>query len=100
MATNDSFKGYRGEALDVLKNFDAQIWSDVEIKTDTGTYTGIILPRSETADPHHIVLKLRVGYNIGIAARKVRAISIAGRKEAHYKIPEKEFPYDPKKPKV
>ncbi len=100
MATNDSFKGYRGEALDVLKNFDAQIWSDVEIKTETGTFTGIILPRSETADPLHIVLKLRVGYNIGIAAKKIRAITITGRKEAHYKIPEKEFPYDPKKPKV
>jgi glutamyl-tRNA(Gln) amidotransferase subunit D len=84
----------------VLKNFDAQIWSDVEIKTDAGTYTGIILPRSETADPHHVVLKLRVGYNIGIAASRIRAITISGRKEAHYKIPEKEFPYDPKKPKV
>ncbi len=100
MATNDSFKGYRGEALDVLKRFDAQIWSDVEIRTETGAHTGIILPRSETADPHHIVLKLRVGYNIGIAAGKIRAITIAGRKEAHYKIPEKEFPYDPKKPNV
>lgn len=100
MATNDSYKGYRGEALDVLKQFDAQIWSDVEIKTETGTYSGIILPRSETADPLHVVLKLRVGYNIGIAARKIRDIKIAGRKEAHYKIPEKDFPYDPKKPKV
>jgi glutamyl-tRNA(Gln) amidotransferase subunit D len=100
MATNDSFKGYRGEALSVLKNFDARIWSDVEVKTEGGTFTGIILPRSETADPHHIVLKLRVGYNIGIAARKIKEIRIAGRREAHYKIPEKEFPYDPKKPKV
>ena len=53
---NDSYKGYRGEALDVLKQFDAQIWSDVEITTDRGTYSGIILPRSETADPHHVVL--------------------------------------------
>ncbi|MBM4161067.1 MAG: Glu-tRNA(Gln) amidotransferase subunit GatD [Ignavibacteria bacterium] len=97
---NESFKGYRGEALEVLKSFDAQIWSDVEIRTDRGTYTGIILPRSETADPHHIVLKLRVGYNIGIAARRIRSITIQGRKEAHYKIPEKEFPYDPKRPLV
>jgi len=100
MANNDSFKGYRGDALDVLKQFDARIWSDVEIKTETGAYTGIILPRSETADPYHIVLKLRVGYNVGIAAKKVRDIKITGRKEAHYKIPEKEFPFDPKKPKV
>lgn len=97
---DDSYKGYRGEALSTLKNFDALVWSDVEIKTAIGKYTGIILPRSETADPHHIVLKLRSGYNIGIAARKIEDIKISGRKEAHYKIPEKAFPYDPKKPNV
>ena len=66
-----------------------------------GAYTGIVLPRSETADPLHIVLKLRSGYNIGILAdRDRRPSTIYGRKEAHYKIPEKEFPYDPAKPKV
>ena len=41
-----------------------------------------------------------VGYNIGIAAKRINDIKIFGRKEAHYKIPEKEFPYDPKKPRV
>jgi glutamyl-tRNA(Gln) amidotransferase subunit D len=30
----------------------------------------------------------------------VEKIAVLGRKEAHYKIPEKEFPYDPKKPRV
>src|SRR5512139_3043771 len=97
---DDSYKGYRGEALDVLKNFGAMVWSDVEIKTSRGTYTGIILPRSETAGPLHIVIKLRSGYNIGIAARRIQGITIHGRREAKYKIPEKEFPYDPAKPKV
>jgi glutamyl-tRNA(Gln) amidotransferase subunit D len=100
MAKNEDFKGYRGESLKVLEQFDAKIWSDVEIQTETGTFSGIILPRSETADPLHIVLKLGVGYNIGVAAARVRAIRILGRREAHYKIPEKEFPFDPKKPNV
>jgi glutamyl-tRNA(Gln) amidotransferase subunit D len=100
MAANDSYKGYRGEALGVLKNFDALVWSDVEITTTTGKQIGIILPRSETADDKHIVVKLRSGYNVGIAASKVTDIKIAGRKEAHYKIPEKAFPYDPKRPNV
>ena len=59
MAGDDSYKGYRGAALDTLKSFGAMVWSDVEIKTARGAYTGIILPRSETADPEHIVLKLR-----------------------------------------
>ncbi len=97
---DDLYKGYKGEALETLKKFEALVWSDVEIITGDGKYKGIILPRSETADQYHIVLKIRVGYNIGIAAAKVKDIKIEGRKEAHYKIPEKEFPVDPKKPRV
>jgi glutamyl-tRNA(Gln) amidotransferase subunit D len=95
-----NYKGYRGAALDTLMNFNAYVWSDVVIKTETGKYTGLILPRSETADPFHIVLKLRSGYNIGLAAESITDIIINGHKESHYKIPEKEFPYDPKKPRV
>ena len=98
--TEGNFRGYRGEALATLKSHDAQVWSDVEITTSRGTFTGIVLPRSETADAQHIVLKLRIGYNVGIAADSVRSIRVLGRKEAHYKIPEKEFPIDPKKPRV
>jgi len=100
VSANDSYRGYRGRALETLKAYDAQVWSDVEVRTDQGSFTGIVLPRSETADPLHIVLKLRSGYNIGVAAESVRSIVVQGRKEAHYKIPEKEFPYDPKKPRV
>jgi len=100
MADNETYKGYKGEALSTLKNFNAMVWSDVNIYTDQGKFTGLILPRSETADQYHIVLKLRTGYNIGLEAKKITNIEIFGRKEAHYKIPEKEFPYDPKKPRV
>ncbi len=97
---NEDFKGYRGETLEVLQKFNALIWSDVEIKTGDSNYIGIILPRSENADEYHVVLKLRTGYNIGIASKKIQDINIFGRKEAHYKIPEKAFPFDPKKPNV
>ena len=100
MMDENPYKGYKGRALDVLKSFKAQVWSDVRIKTDRGVYTGIILPRSEAADSLHIVLKLNSGYNVGILADSITAVDIQGRKEAHYKIPEKEFPYDPKKPRV
>ena len=96
----DNYRGYRDAALATLKSYDAQVWSDVEIHTPKGIFTGIVLPRSETADPHHIVLKLRSGYNVGIEASGVQKITIQGRREAHYKIPEKEFPYDPGKPRV
>lgn len=94
------YKGYRSRTLEVLKKFNAYIWSDVDLVTEEHTFQGIILPRSETSDEFHIVLKLESGYNIGILWDKVRDIKIKGRKEAHYSIPEKEFPYSPKKPRV
>ena len=99
--TIDYYKGYKDIALDTLIRFKAFVWCDVVVKTrEGGEYVGIILPRSETADKLHIVLKLRTGYNIGIAAERVVDIEVGERKEAHYQIPEKAFPYDPKKPRV
>ncbi|MCE1166294.1 MAG: Glu-tRNA(Gln) amidotransferase subunit GatD [Bacteroidetes bacterium] len=97
---DESYKGYKGKALDALKNFNALVWSDVVVDTGKAKYKGIILPRSETADHLHVVLKLRSGYNIGVFADNIKDIQINGRKEAHYKIPEKAFPFDPVKPNV
>jgi len=97
---SDIYKGYRGEALSLLKAQGVRVWSDVEVQTTRGIFKGIILPRSETADDKHIVLKLRNGYNVGITVSTVTEIKEIGYKEAHYKIPEKEFPYDPAKPRV
>jgi glutamyl-tRNA(Gln) amidotransferase subunit D len=96
----DSHKGYRGDALDCLKRFQVSVWSDIEVESTRGNFTGIILPRSETADDKHIVLKLRNGYNVGLAVSTITAVKELGHKEAHYKIPEKAFPYDPAKPLV
>jgi glutamyl-tRNA(Gln) amidotransferase subunit D len=100
MAGISDYKGYRGNALKVLENFEAFVWSDVEVITNEGMYKGLILPRSETADEFHIVMKLPIGYNIGVAANKIINIKVIGRKEANYNIPEKEFPYDPGRPRV
>ena len=100
MTDKDNFKGYRGKAVDLLKKFDAFVWSDVEIETVEGKYYGLILPRSETADEFHIVLKMPIGYNFGIAVDKIKTIKVIGRKEAHYNIPEKKFPYHPERPRV
>ncbi|MCK4716466.1 MAG: asparaginase, partial [Candidatus Marinimicrobia bacterium] len=97
---SDNYKGYRDPALGVLKDNHVQVWSDVELVTKQGGFKGIILPRSETADARHVVMKLRNGYNIGIAVDTIETIKEISHKEAHYKIPEKDFPYDPKKPKV
>ncbi len=100
MSDNDTYKGYRGPALSTLKKSSVRVWSDVEVHTTRGDFSGIILPRSETADDHHIVLKLRNGYNVGLAVETIRQIEEKGYKKANYKIPEKAFPYEPNKPRV
>ena len=97
---SDTFKGYREPAVGLMKSHQVRVWSDVEMETDRGPFRGIILPRSETADAHHIVLKLQNGYNIGVAVKTIRSMKEISHKEAIYKIPEKEFPYDPVKPNV
>jgi len=100
MLDTEKYKGYRGAALSTIKNFGVQVWSDVEVETIRGTFKGIVLPRSETADDSHIVLKLRNGYNVGLAVDTITEMGEKGYKKANYRIPEKAFPYDPKKPRV
>jgi len=97
---SDTHKGYKGQALDALVRFDVGVWSDVEMDTTRGRFRGIILPRSEFDDSTHIVLKLPTGYNVGIDANSIRSVHELGTREAHYKIPEKEFPTSPDKPNV
>jgi len=96
----DIFKGYKGRALDSLKRFNARVWSDAEVKTTRGAFRGIILPRAENDDDKHIVLKLATGYNVGVDVDTILDIHEVGYKEAHYKIPEKEFPYTEGKPQL
>ncbi len=99
-SANPTYKGYRDPALGRLKELGVSVWSDVVIKTTNGTFEGIILPRSETDDEHHIVLKLRSGYNVGVRSDSITAARQVGYKEAIYKIPESEFPTDPAKSNV
>ncbi len=96
----DLFKGYKNEALEVLKKYKVRVWSDSQVKTTRGDFSGIILPRSENDDETHIVLKLITGYNVGISIDTITDMKEVGYKEAHYKIPEKEFPFTKDKPNV
>jgi glutamyl-tRNA(Gln) amidotransferase subunit D len=96
----DLFKGYKGSALETLKKFNVRVWSDAEITSTRGSFKGIILPRSEYDDDQHLVLKLITGYNVGVAVNTIQNIKELDYKEAHYKIPEKEFPFSKNKPNV
>jgi glutamyl-tRNA(Gln) amidotransferase subunit D len=96
----DRYKGYREPCLGLMKRFDVTVWSEVKIDTTRGDFAGLLLPRSETSDADHLVLKLGSGYNIGIRHDTVLSVEKTGYREVHYKIPEKEFPTDPSLPRV
>ena len=96
---DDRYQGYRGPALEVLKRENIAVWDRIAVSTAGGQVEGILLPRS-AGDDSHLVLKMITGYNIGIRHDHVVSIEQRGSKKAHYKIPEKDFPFDPNKPNV
>ena len=70
-------------------------------ENDAGSrFEGVILPRSETLDDLHVVIKMKNGYNVGLHVDRCAASREVGYKEAIYKIPEKEFPRRPNLPQV
>ena len=101
MSAADPLKGYKGRARARLERFGVRVWSDVRATNDAGSvFEGVILPRSETLDDEHVVLKLKTGYNVGVHVDRLRAVFEVGYREAVYKIPEQEFPSRPDLPRV
>ncbi len=98
--TDDSFQGYQGRALAALKKYSVRVWGKVRADTTRGVFEGTILPRSESDDDRHIVLKIATGYNIGVNIDTIKDMQELGYKKAHYQIPEKEFPYSDDKPNI
>ncbi len=97
----DKLKGYKGLARERLAAWGVGVWSDVRIVNDAGSvFEGVILPRSETYDDLHIVVKQKTGYNVGIHVDRVVEIVELGYKEAFYHMPEKDFPVNPALPNV
>ncbi len=97
---DDNYQGYRAEGLATLKKHKVKVWSDVIIKTQKGQFEGLILPRSETEDALHIVIKMKNGYNTGIHVNNILDIKEVGYRKAAYKIPEKEFPISKDRPNI
>lgn len=98
--SKDLYKGYRGPCLDLMKRFEIPVWSEVRALTTRGEFEGLVLPRSETSDDEHLVLKLCSGYNVGLRFDTIENLEQVGYREAHYKIPEQEFPVNPNFPRV
>jgi len=68
-------QGYSGNALDCLKKYNAKVGDSIKITADL-TYSGILMPRYESGDDKHLVIKLGNGYNVGINVDEIQNIEI------------------------
>ncbi|MEM0374950.1 MAG: Glu-tRNA(Gln) amidotransferase subunit GatD [Nitrososphaerota archaeon] len=93
--------GYRGRLREVLEGIGAEEGDELEVVTPDGqTFVGYLIARPEYADEDVITIKLRNGYNVGIAFTEGTVIRrlAAGRAPAFRRgeIP----PQDPSLPRV
>ena len=65
----ERLSGYRGELRRALEAEGISIGDIISVLFKGFEYRGTLMPRSELEDEWHIVLKLKSGYNIGIAYR-------------------------------
>ena len=91
-------KGYSGKALDCLKKNNVKAGDSIKITSDL-TYSGILMPRYESGDDKHLVVKLGSGYNVGIDVDEIQKIQVVSSSEVK---PEQnqERKDDPKLPKI
>jgi glutamyl-tRNA(Gln) amidotransferase subunit D len=66
MSEKAESSGYKGEALNALKKAGCQVGDVIRVTSNGKTYEGILIPRSETGDGKHVVVKLKSGYNVGV----------------------------------
>ena len=91
-------QGYSGNALDCLKKYNAKVSDSIKITADL-TYSGILMPRYESGDDKHLVVKLASGYNVGINVDEIQEIVIISSSEVKPKR-DQERKEDPDLPKI
>jgi len=91
-------KGYSGNALDCLKKNNVKVGDSIKITADL-TYSGILMPRYESGDDKHLVVKLGNGYNVGINVDEIQNIEIVSSSEVK-PVQSEERKDDSKLPKI
>ncbi len=77
----DPLHGYRGRLREALEAAGVAIGDLVRVESGEKSHEGSLMPRLETADDRHIVLKLSTGYNIGVAFDEETEIVRLGQAE-------------------
>jgi glutamyl-tRNA(Gln) amidotransferase subunit D len=79
MSEKAESSGYKGEAAEAIKKAGCEVGDIVRVTGDGKSYEGILIPRSESADNNHIVIKMKSGYNIGIRLTSMVKIEKLGK---------------------
>ena len=74
--------GYRGPSAKLLEEAGASIGDVLEVSTGGESVEGTLVPRYEHDDDGHIVIKLKNGYNVGIAVERVSKVVKVAKGEA------------------
>jgi glutamyl-tRNA(Gln) amidotransferase subunit D len=69
-------ESYKGRSLKILSEIGAAIGDTISVRTiGSDQAVGILMPRYESADDDHIVIKLKSGYNIGIGITNIQSVT-------------------------
>jgi glutamyl-tRNA(Gln) amidotransferase subunit D len=79
MSKQDENLGYKGEALQALKQAGCEVGDIVRVSGEGKTYEGILIPRAEYGDNNHLVVKMKSGYNVGIRLTLAMKIEKIGK---------------------
>lgn len=71
--------GYKGEARKALRESGCEVGDIVRVTSKGKAYEGILIPRSETGDGKHVVVKLKSGYNLGVKVTPEMKIEKIGK---------------------
>ena len=71
---NDTLKGYKGKTLRLITENDIVVGDIIRVNTVDNEFRGMLMPRYESADEDHIVIKLKSGYNVGIESTKIQSM--------------------------
>ena len=65
--TEGRLTGYRGKLREILSRVDVEIGDRLAVTVNSQRHEGSLMPRVESYDDWHLVIKLKSGYNIGVA---------------------------------
>jgi glutamyl-tRNA(Gln) amidotransferase subunit D len=63
---DDVLRGYRGHLRRALEAAKVVIGDSIKVESGGRAFEGILMPRLESADDRHVVIKMKSGYNIGV----------------------------------